>query len=246
MAPLKNLPCIAVGIVHEAAASECIKWFAATPNKLPFLHTLNRPKSSFSLEMDFSHQNPNSNPNCTFFPENLNPMPDFELSDYLMLDNAIFDDDTYMSQSIASSEKSMAAATQFSGATSKNSNIKCKNGVGKYKSEVRVAFRMKSGIEVMDDGYKWRKYGKKSIKNSPNPRHYYKCSSGGCNVKKRIERDINDGSYEITTYEGVHNHETPSMLYHNQMPLTPPNASTFKASPPPPLLLHEELIHNMN
>jgi len=24
--------------------------------------------------------------------------------------------------------------------------------------------------EVLDDGYKWRKYGKKSVKNSPNPR----------------------------------------------------------------------------
>ncbi|MBA0551924.1 hypothetical protein Golob_022780 [Gossypium lobatum] len=104
-------------------------------------------------------------------------MPDFEVSDYLDLDGSIFDDDT-SSQSMVSSEKGMAAATELSGATSKNSNrqvilyIKCKNGVGKNKSElgVRVAFRMKSEMEVTDDGYKWRKYGKKSIKNSPNPR----------------------------------------------------------------------------
>jgi hypothetical protein len=34
----------------------------------------------------------------------------------------------------------------------------------------RVAFRTKSELEVMDDGFKWRKYGKKSVKNSPNPR----------------------------------------------------------------------------
>jgi hypothetical protein len=34
----------------------------------------------------------------------------------------------------------------------------------------RIAFRMKSEIEILDDGYKWRKYGKKSVKNSPNPR----------------------------------------------------------------------------
>jgi hypothetical protein len=35
----------------------------------------------------------------------------------------------------------------------------------------RIAFRTKSEIEILDDGYKWRKYGKKSVKNSPNPRY---------------------------------------------------------------------------
>ena len=34
----------------------------------------------------------------------------------------------------------------------------------------RIAFRTRSEIEVLDDGYKWRKYGKKSVKSSPNPR----------------------------------------------------------------------------
>lgn len=34
----------------------------------------------------------------------------------------------------------------------------------------RVAFRTKSELEIMDDGFKWRKYGKKSVKNSPYPR----------------------------------------------------------------------------
>ncbi|XWS33246.1 hypothetical protein CRYUN_Cryun22dG0064900 [Craigia yunnanensis] len=88
-------------------------------------------------------------------------------------------------------------------------------------------------MEVMDDGYKWRKYGKKAVKNSPNPRNYYKCSRGGCNVKKRIERDRDDRSYVITTYEGVHNHESPYMVYYNnQMPLMAPNALSLQASPP--------------
>jgi hypothetical protein len=35
----------------------------------------------------------------------------------------------------------------------------------------RIAFRMRSDEEVLDDGYKWRKYGKKALKNSPNPRY---------------------------------------------------------------------------
>lgn len=35
---------------------------------------------------------------------------------------------------------------------------------------VRVAFRTRTDIDVLDDGFKWRKYGKKQVKNSPNPR----------------------------------------------------------------------------
>uniref|UniRef100_A0A803PQ04 WRKY domain-containing protein n=1 Tax=Cannabis sativa TaxID=3483 RepID=A0A803PQ04_CANSA len=43
---------------------------------------------------------------------------------------------------------------------------------GQERREVRerVAFKIKSEIEILDDGFKWRKYGKKMVKNSPNPR----------------------------------------------------------------------------
>ncbi|KAK4770066.1 hypothetical protein SAY87_030598 [Trapa incisa] len=71
----------------------------------------------------------------------------------------------------------------------------------------RVAFRIKSEVDVLEDGYKWRKYGKKMVKTSPYPRNYYKCVLGGCSVKKRVERDREDSSYVITTYEGIHNHQ---------------------------------------
>ncbi|GAB2285924.1 WRKY Transcription Factor [Dionaea muscipula] len=76
----------------------------------------------------------------------------------------------------------------------------------------KVAFRIKTEIEILDDGYKWRKYGKKMVKNSPNPRNYYKCSVDGCPVKKRVERDGNDPSFVITSYEGKHNHGSHSYL----------------------------------
>ena len=53
--------------------------------------------------------------------------------------------------------------------------MKCRPGPSERRSaEVgphRVAFRTKSEVEVMDDGFQWRKYGKKSVKNSPNPRY---------------------------------------------------------------------------
>nr|XP_043628354.1 probable WRKY transcription factor 50 [Erigeron canadensis] len=74
----------------------------------------------------------------------------------------------------------------------------------------KVAFKTKSQVEILDDGFKWRKYGKKMVKNSPNPRNYYRCSTEGCPVKKRVERDVEDAQYVITTYEGIHNHESPS------------------------------------
>lgn len=41
----------------------------------------------------------------------------------------------------------------------------------------RVAFKTKSEVEILDDGYKWRKYGKKMVKNSPNPRYTYACEN---------------------------------------------------------------------
>ncbi|KAE8689080.1 putative WRKY transcription factor 57 [Hibiscus syriacus] len=74
----------------------------------------------------------------------------------------------------------------------------------------RYAFKTKTEVEILDDGYRWRKYGKKMVKNSPNPRNYYRCSVEGCPVKKRVERDKDDPSYVITTYEGIHNHQRAS------------------------------------
>ncbi|KAL4644137.1 hypothetical protein ACB092_02G142300 [Castanea dentata] len=179
---------------------------------------------------------PNSNLSNTNLTGNSEPWSlDFELSEYLMLEDhhhhhGVDQDST--SQSMASSEQVMGGSSGSTGATLRNNNIRCKDGVKKNKMEAghRVAFRTKSELEVMDDGFKWRKYGKKSVKNSPNPRNYYKCSSGGCNVKKRVERDRDDSSYVITTYEGTHNHESPCMVYYNQMPYMIPNGWTSQAS----------------
>ncbi|MQL25269.1 WRKY transcription factor, partial [Escherichia coli] len=102
-----------------------------------------------------------------------------------------------LSQSTESSEKAASSdgSHGFGGATTSIdnniieycSNTKCKNEIkqsNKVGVSQRIAFRTKSELEIMDDGYKWRKYGKKSVKNSPNPRNYYKCSSEGCKVKK--------------------------------------------------------------
>ena len=33
-----------------------------------------------------------------------------------------------------------------------------------------IAIRTKTQLEILDDGFKWRKYGKKKVKSNPNPR----------------------------------------------------------------------------
>ncbi|XP_009763636.1 putative WRKY transcription factor 51 [Nicotiana tabacum] len=112
---------------------------------------------------------------------------------------------------------------------------KSKGGIKKEKMNERhinaVVFRTKTQLEILDDGYKWRKYGKKKVKSNTNLRNYYKCSSGGCKVKKRIERDGHDSSYLITTYEGRHNHESFSIIYNNEIPLSFLNEWTLQAIP---------------
>ncbi|KAL1331144.1 hypothetical protein AAHE18_12G162400 [Arachis hypogaea] len=80
---------------------------------------------------------------------------------------------------------------------------------GKAIKEPRVVVQTTTEIDILDDGYKWRKYGQKVVKGNPNPRNYYKCVSPGCNVKKHVERAADDIKSVMTTYEGKHNHDVP-------------------------------------
>ncbi|KAK4353230.1 hypothetical protein RND71_028748 [Anisodus tanguticus] len=81
----------------------------------------------------------------------------------------------------------------------------------KRERETRFAFLTKSDIDHLDDGFRWRKYGQKPVKNSPFPRSYYRCSTPSCGVKERVERSIQDTSIVVTTYEGTHTHPSPMM-----------------------------------
>ncbi|CAI9785278.1 unnamed protein product [Fraxinus pennsylvanica] len=72
----------------------------------------------------------------------------------------------------------------------------------------RFAFVTKSEVDHLEDGYRWRKYGQKAVKNSPFPRSYYRCTNSKCMVKKRVERSSEDPSVVITTYEGQHCHHS--------------------------------------
>ncbi|KAE9593767.1 putative transcription factor WRKY family [Lupinus albus] len=76
----------------------------------------------------------------------------------------------------------------------------------KKKREPRFAFITKSEFDHLEDGYRWRKYGQKAVKNNSYPRSYYRCTNASCNVKKHVERSFNDSSIVVTTYEGKHTH----------------------------------------
>ncbi|XP_022133061.1 probable WRKY transcription factor 24 [Momordica charantia] len=85
--------------------------------------------------------------------------------------------------------------------------MKMKRIKGRKKvREPRFCFKTMSDVDVLDDGYKWRKYGQKVVKNTLHPRSYYRCTEDKCRVKKRVERLAEDPRMVITTYEGRHAH----------------------------------------
>uniref|UniRef100_A0A5B7APT5 Putative WRKY transcription factor 20 isoform X1 n=2 Tax=Davidia involucrata TaxID=16924 RepID=A0A5B7APT5_DAVIN len=81
--------------------------------------------------------------------------------------------------------------------------------VDKRNGEPRHVVQTQSEVDIVNDGYRWRKYGQKLVKGNPNPRSYYRCSSAGCPAKKHVERASHDLKMVITTYEGRHDHRMP-------------------------------------
>ncbi|KAJ8547732.1 hypothetical protein K7X08_011318 [Anisodus acutangulus] len=82
----------------------------------------------------------------------------------------------------------------------------CKKKGEKKIKNLRYAFQTRSQVDILDDGYRWRKYGQKAVKNNKFPRSYYRCTHQGCNVKKQVQRLSKDGGVVVTTYEGMHSH----------------------------------------
>ncbi|XP_020105443.1 probable WRKY transcription factor 75 isoform X1 [Ananas comosus] len=136
----------------------------------------------------------------------------FEIMDFLTFgehpreETSARDQPPFWEQSHVVLQENSSEASRTSGGDCSKQVSQSARASSSKGGRMKVAFKTKSELEVLDDGYKWRKYGKKMVKNSPNPRNYYRCSSDGCNVKKRVQREKEDSRYVITTYEGVHNH----------------------------------------
>ncbi|KAJ1430113.1 WRKY domain [Sesbania bispinosa] len=156
---------------------------------------------------DRNPRSPDSSPDSDF----TNQWP-FELSEYLKFDDNPWlhdEPDSFVSEHVSNQfYQTNYQPGDFGGSGSHEGSSSRDTSSGREQKEVRerVAFKTKSEVEILDDGYRWRKYGKKMVKNSPNPRNYYRCSVDGCPVKKRVERDKDDAMYVITTYEGMHTH----------------------------------------
>ncbi|KAI5075732.1 hypothetical protein GOP47_0009808 [Adiantum capillus-veneris] len=84
--------------------------------------------------------------------------------------------------------------------------------------EPKYTIRVESEEKALGDGYRWRKYGQKSIKNSPFPRSYYRCSTGKCSAKKQVEKCQEEEGLFLVTYEGIHLHHKPNMMHKFRMP----------------------------
>ncbi|KAM3286492.1 putative WRKY transcription factor 3 [Capsicum chacoense] len=79
-------------------------------------------------------------------------------------------------------------------------------------AESKIILQTRSEVDILDDGYRWRKYGQKAVKGTQHPRSYYRCTYAGCNVRKQVERASTDPKAVITTYEGKHNHDIPTVI----------------------------------
>ncbi|CAH8318094.1 unnamed protein product [Eruca vesicaria subsp. sativa] len=96
--------------------------------------------------------------------------------------------------------------------------------------EPKVVVQTTSEVDILEDGYRWRKYGQKVVKGNPNPRSYYKCTASGCIVTKHVERASDDLTSVLTTYIGKHTHEVPAARNSSHLSSSSSGATTTQGS----------------
>ncbi|KAL1812207.1 hypothetical protein ACET3Z_022272 [Daucus carota] len=58
----------------------------------------------------------------------------------------------------------------FMGTDDRNDEVKVDAKQKNKNKKQRFAFQTKSQVDILDDGYRWRKYGQKTVKNNAHPR----------------------------------------------------------------------------
>ncbi|KAF2315254.1 hypothetical protein GH714_038590 [Hevea brasiliensis] len=64
----------------------------------------------------------------------------------------------------------MESASAVTGEEKGNKDRRKSGRMMKKQSRPRFAFKTRSADDILDDGYRWRKYGQKAVKNSAYPR----------------------------------------------------------------------------
>lgn len=70
---------------------------------------------------------------------------------------------------LKSHDSSISSLTAAESEAKSSSGYKIKKGEKKIRKP-RYAFQTRSQVDILDDGYRWRKYGQKSVKNNKFPR----------------------------------------------------------------------------
>ncbi|XP_040992982.1 probable WRKY transcription factor 43 [Juglans microcarpa x Juglans regia] len=61
-------------------------------------------------------------------------------------------------------------------------------------------------LVLPEDGYEWKKYGQKFIKNVGKVRSYFKCQRSNCGAKKRADWSTSEAGSLRVVYDGLHSH----------------------------------------
>ncbi|XP_065854430.1 probable WRKY transcription factor 57 [Euphorbia lathyris] len=147
--------------------------------------------------MEEANPNPNTNSNEEIVRELLDDESPFFLLSNVYSGPTIFDIENALS---------FATPTQTHYHSQPRNNSILERGLSKIENN-KYTLKLKSCAQAQaDDGYKWRKYGQKSIKNTPFPRSYYRCTNPRCSAKKQVERSSEEEDTVIITYEGLHLH----------------------------------------
>ncbi|PKU62776.1 putative WRKY transcription factor 50 [Dendrobium catenatum] len=102
--------------------------------------------------------------------------PELDVYDYAEAEDAhLFDESclTFTGETEAVAAAAAVVSTGKDGGEQRNGQENDEVKRRKVEAEFRIGFRTKSEVEILDDGFRWRKYGKKAVKNSPNPRFGY-------------------------------------------------------------------------
>ncbi|WOL12851.1 putative WRKY transcription factor 75 [Canna indica] len=180
--------------------------FPPPPPPPPFLHLL--PSNSPPPSSPF-HLPSNINAQLLFSTTPTTSSPSAAGINFMSSDGNLLGWATKVESSQLASHGAAAAEARLTatwkGKAKEEEEIKKKKKKKKVRKP-RVAFQTRSQVDILDDGYRWRKYGQKPVKNNKFPRSYYRCTYQECNVKKQVQRLTRDEGIVVTTYEGRHTH----------------------------------------